>query len=480
MPGHTDAYDALAYPDLSYSCTHPSRLAALASAHGRPTGDPRTARVLEIGCATGANLLPMAYGLPEATFVGIDLSGAQIDVARRAATSLGLANVELHTLDLRHADALGTFDYVVAHGVHSWVPPDVAHALVTLLGRIVRPGGLAYVSVNTFPGWHPLLGVRDLMQFATRGIDDPAARAAAAREIVHFVAGAVPDPDHDIQAATLRSYLEGRATSALASEAWADSVLLHDELEEHNHPVLVGELIAEAAQHGLAYLAEAELADGVPRHLAPEVLAELERRASSRADFEQLVDFVVHRVFRKAVFVRSDEPVAARLRAEGLLDLHVTTLGAAGPDGEVLVPDGTVFRTGHAPTREAFAALMAAAPVPVAFRALAERLEEAPVVAGNLLRAHLHSSALVDLLRSPPSVSLESAPPLGFTPARCFGGRLVTNVLHRRVELEAADRAVLDAADGTRDVSAIAALTGLDESEVDDRLAALRYEGLLE
>lgn len=479
MPGDTDAYDALAYPDLAYACTHPSRLAALAAVHGRPGADPRTARVLEIGCATGANLLPMAYGLPEATFVGIDLSAGQIEVARRAATSLGLANVELHALDLRDADALGTFDYVVAHGVHSWVPPDVAHALLAVLGRVVRPGGLAYVSVNTFPGWHPLLGVRDLMQFATRGIHDPAAKAAAAREIVQFVAGAVPDPDHDIQAATLRSYLEGRATSALASEAWADSVLLHDELEEHNHPVLVGELIAEAAGHGLAYLAEAELADGVPRHLTPEVLAELERRASSRADFEQLVDFVVHRVFRKAVFVRADEPVAPRLRADGLLDLHVTTLGAAGPDGEVLVPDGTVFRTAHGPTRQAFEALMAAAPVPVAFRELAERVGDPAAVAANLLRAHVHSPALVDLLRSPPAVPARSSRPLGYPPAQCFGGRLVTNPLHRRVELNEADRVVLDAADGTRDVSALAAATGLAEAEVAERLAALGCEGLV-
>ena len=82
----------------------------------------------------------MAYGLPESEFVGIDLAARPIEAGRRAAERLGLRNVSLATRDLVEfpSDA-GEFDYIVAHGLYSWVPPEVAGRLLALVGSTSLP-----------------------------------------------------------------------------------------------------------------------------------------------------------------------------------------------------------------------------------------------------------------------------------------------------------------------------------------------------
>ncbi|MBK6395212.1 MAG: class I SAM-dependent methyltransferase [Betaproteobacteria bacterium] len=111
------------------------------------------ARVLEVGCGDGANLLPMAARMPGATFTGCDASALLMRRANDMARGLGLANVEFVEGDLREvAGSLGTFDYVIAHGFYSWVPADVRDAFLALAHGHLAPGGLVYVSYNVLPG----------------------------------------------------------------------------------------------------------------------------------------------------------------------------------------------------------------------------------------------------------------------------------------------------------------------------------------
>src|SRR5689334_6074593 len=97
-------YDVTPYIDLSYKATHPDRLATMARLLGRMPAPVEQCRLLEIGCAAGGNLLPMAYSLPDAEFVGIDYSTRQIEDGRTRIAELGLDNVKLICADLGALD----------------------------------------------------------------------------------------------------------------------------------------------------------------------------------------------------------------------------------------------------------------------------------------------------------------------------------------------------------------------------------------
>ena len=144
-------YDEVPYMAASFSNTHPEVLAVTALLRGIDSPPLDGARVLELGCARGANLVPMASSLPKASFVGVDLSHRQIDEARATARAVGAENVAFHAMDLRGLDdSFGSFDYVVAHGLYSWVPPDVQEAILEVCARRLSPKGIVYVSYNTF------------------------------------------------------------------------------------------------------------------------------------------------------------------------------------------------------------------------------------------------------------------------------------------------------------------------------------------
>src|SRR5947207_11530446 len=94
------SYDNVPYPSHAFPFSHPSRLAAVARLMGLDTPPVQRCRVLELGCASGGNLIPMAATLPQARFLGIDLSPVQIDAARQTAAALDLHNIELRRMSI--------------------------------------------------------------------------------------------------------------------------------------------------------------------------------------------------------------------------------------------------------------------------------------------------------------------------------------------------------------------------------------------
>src|SRR5436305_923550 len=120
------------YPRLT---THPDRLGAVATLFGMSPAPVSRCRVLEVGCGNGGNLIPIAYSLPESRFVGIDLASEAIAAGQETTDALELENISLLAGDLRDLGAEhGEFDYIIAQGVYSWVPPDVRESLMALCG----------------------------------------------------------------------------------------------------------------------------------------------------------------------------------------------------------------------------------------------------------------------------------------------------------------------------------------------------------
>ncbi len=144
--------------------THPGNLACHARLFGLQPADIETCRVLEIGCGNGINLLSLAQILPGAQFIGIDDVQRQIEHGIQIAQAIGCSNVELRAMSVADLhEQLGKFDYILCHGVYSWVPPEIAAHVLRAIQTCLKPQGVAYISYNIYPGWHLRGIVREIM-----------------------------------------------------------------------------------------------------------------------------------------------------------------------------------------------------------------------------------------------------------------------------------------------------------------------------
>ena len=97
--------------------------------------------VLDLGCGAGTDLLIAAQMAgPAGTAIGVDMTPAMLERARRSAERMGLADVEVHEgliESLPVAD--GSIDVVTSNGVIDLVPDK--DAVFAEIDRVLRPGG---------------------------------------------------------------------------------------------------------------------------------------------------------------------------------------------------------------------------------------------------------------------------------------------------------------------------------------------------
>jgi len=166
-------YDDVPYGASAHASTHPDRLATIATLFGMAPAPVERCRFLEIACGDAGNLIPMAYELPRSEFVGFDLAARPIEMGERAAARLGLSNVTLSRLDLNDfPPSAGRFDYIVAHGLYSWVPGPVRDRLLALIGAHLAPHGVAFVSYNVYPGCYVRRMLWEMLKFHTDHLDN--------------------------------------------------------------------------------------------------------------------------------------------------------------------------------------------------------------------------------------------------------------------------------------------------------------------
>lgn len=152
------------YPSQPFAASHPDRLATIATLYGMKPAPVDRCRVLELGCADGGNIIPMAEVLPASELVGIDVSETEISTGGETIRALALDNIRLEMADILDIDAsLGRFDYVICHGVFSWVPDEVQDKIFAVCRQNLADNGVAYVNYNTYPGWHVQGMIRDML-----------------------------------------------------------------------------------------------------------------------------------------------------------------------------------------------------------------------------------------------------------------------------------------------------------------------------
>ncbi|GAC1471119.1 MAG: lysine methyltransferase [Isosphaeraceae bacterium] len=292
------SYDQIPYESRYVGATHPDRIASMAVLHGMNPPPVGSSRVLELGCSDGGNLLTLAQSLPLASFLGVDLSARQVSQGQEAARALSIGNVEFRALSLSEVDeSFGQFDYILCHGVYSWVSASLRDKILEICARCLAPNGVAYVSYNTYPGWHQRGVVREMMLYHTRGIADPATRVREARALLEFLTWAAV-PGDGPYAHVLRHEAEQLSKRR-------DTYVFHEHLEEENHPFYFHEFVAHAEKAGLRYLAKSHF-NLQEANLPPEVSKVLGQLGSDRVRREQYLDFVMNRTFRQSLLCHAD------------------------------------------------------------------------------------------------------------------------------------------------------------------------------
>lgn len=301
-----DSYDEIPYDSTPIYETHPGNLALPAALFGLEPAPAERCRYLELGCASGGNLIPLAYYLPDSEFLGIERSAEQVRAGRELIATLGLRNIRLEQADVLALDppALGAFDYIVAHGFYSWVPEPVRQRLLEIAAAALAPQGVAYVSYNTLPGWRLRATIRDLLRYRIRGLESPRARLAAAHDMLERYQAALAGQS-DVTATTLRDEIARLRTRH-------PSYLYHEYLVEENTPFLFSEFMAGAARHGLQYLCEAELQTMFSDNLGEPASAWIDTFEDVIAQ-EQVMDFLRLRTFRQTLLCRSHIPLQREL-----------------------------------------------------------------------------------------------------------------------------------------------------------------------
>lgn len=306
-------YDELRYPGKFYPQSSPGRLAVVARLHGLDPPALRSARILELACGEGGQLVPIAEAFPASRCLGLDLSAGSIERARGFAHRVGADNCEFRAGDLRDfpADA-GEFDYIIAHGLYSWVPEPVRQALLALCARHLSATGLAYISYNAYPGGHIRQILRDLTTFQTRDIDDPVAKVGEARKVAELIGAAMP-PD------SLEHRLFERLLSAYRD---SDALIRFDLLSEENDPVYFLDFMQGAQAAGLQFVAESSAPVRDPATMPETVRGWLDAIAD-RLVREQYLDFISCRGFRQTVLCRGSGIAQAEPAPVTLAGLYV-------------------------------------------------------------------------------------------------------------------------------------------------------------
>ena len=319
---NSNPYDEVHYPSRPFANTHPDRLHTIGKLYGMHPAPAGNCRVLELGCGAGGNLVPMAAYCPDCTFVGYDLSGDAIKEASARVDELKLGNITLHQGDICSIPSeIGPFDYIICHGVYSWVPPRVRQAIFEVIREHLAPQGLAFVSYNTLPGWHLRNAARTIFRCHGEQFDDPIERVKQGRALLNFIGDSYQDEEG----------LWGRVMGygVHITEPSNDEYLYHDFFAPVNEPVLFRDFLRRARVFDLDYVGDAEFGKMKTLTLLPEPLKEmLDRLGSDVERNEQYLDLFWGTSFRRSLLCRRGVLLNREFSGEELEGFNVRMVGA--------------------------------------------------------------------------------------------------------------------------------------------------------
>lgn len=302
----------------------------------RPPDTARPFRWAELGCGNALSLNVFAASIPHGEFHGFDFNPSHIENGRRMAASAGLANAHFH--EMAFEDVAGApegripqFDFIVAHGIWSWVSPASREHMMQIVRRHLAPGGLFYVSYNCLPGWASLLPVQKFMREYARvhpggSAETTAAAIAMVRELIKAEAPFF----------TANPAVAARLDTTANMDA---KYLAHEYLNGHWDPTTFGQVADVMAESKCGYIGSATLIENIDAVAVPPATIKVLQGVTDVRMREMIRDFGANRSFRRDLYRRgTDQPPGGEQR-EMLDAIHLVGTGRE-KEANIQIPTG--------------------------------------------------------------------------------------------------------------------------------------------
>jgi SAM-dependent methyltransferase len=448
-------YEQLPFKSKADRTKHPDRIATIAYLYGLVSPPLERCRFLDFGCGTGSDCLALALELPGARVIGYDPVEGPMEQSRFVAGLVGVENLKLVAGELPPTEE--QFDYIVSHGVVSWVGADESRRIIRTIAELLAPEGLACISFNALPGWNYRSPIRELLRCYDRPAADANTRVKNAREILRGFRRYLPEESSS-------GIVLHRELKRLATES--DAYLFHEFLSAESTPYLLSELVAIAQSYGLRYVGDAS-----PYRLMRERLEYLgvsggvlpvpASVGTSAVAQEQFMDMLFGMSFRSAIFCRDDRDVFPLVDRERFascsfacslkpLESEFAVEPSSGRRGWMDLR-GRRYVTKTDEESQFLSVVACAWPAYVSGRDVLAQISGGSRALGPMLH-ELFISEILDVSRTPPLIAQEvSERPVGHPLARFEAqqGSLVTTYRHESVELGELECLVLTLLDGT-------------------------------
>ena len=253
---------------------------------------------MELGCGLGQTVTLLAGAHPQGRFYGVDFNPAHVDWGRRYAAAAGIRNVEFlerSFLDLG-ASEVPECDFIVLHGVYTWVGPQVRAGIQRIIRERLKPGGLVYNSYNCLPGWAADSPLQKLVYETARHLTgDASQRTQAALKSIQELAGAK------------FGYFTATPTAGKMAAKMAErnaNYLAHEFLNEYWTPFYSADVADEMANAKLNFVGSATLAENHIELLGSEELQAKVKAQPTQRLRQLFQDVAQNQRFRRDVFVR--------------------------------------------------------------------------------------------------------------------------------------------------------------------------------
>jgi len=325
---NTISYDDVPYSPFSFGYTSPFHLRTIGKLFGLNPPPLESAKILEMGCGIGTNMLNFAEMYPKSHSLGVDLSKHQIDIAKKTIDDLKLKNIELKALSILDLDeSYGKFDYIVCHGVYSWVPEEVQNKILEVCNKLLNKNGIAFVSYNTLPGWNMQKTIREMMMFHSGLFSTNQDKLQQAKLFIKFI--------NDSLENSTTPYSNFLQDEAKLLNTYTDSYVLHEYLGEINTGTYFHQFMDQAYKNNLNYLGDASIPSMFIGNLPAKAVEKLQT-IDNIVRTEQYMDFINNRKFRSTLLCHQEAKISRNIEFNNLKEFYTSfNIRPATPENKI-------------------------------------------------------------------------------------------------------------------------------------------------